>query len=243
MSDWLSPNPPDIADPLYARKKSKILKLKMPRFDKSKYRIELLNEEMKHRIVNFKNELRTFNSKVEDRIDIMIKTIQGEEFQKYLLKNNYKFWIDLVNGWGEFELMLPFLDNFQTINLPKHYSRYCLFPEWQSVKQKYYLDDTQFKNQFPNLAVELNSVFEQILNRTLYCWFIKIWHKKKLFNLGYSTHIVQNSIARICDINRVCNFEELPNEIQNKSEDGYEHIYDYELTEEVIMDKLSDMYI
>ena len=215
----------------------------MPNFDKSKYNIELLPQELKVRIITFKNDLRTFNPRIEERLDIMVNTIQGKNYQNYLDQSKYKFWIEFVNNWGEFELIVSFLNNFDSVNLPKHYSTYCLFPEWNSVKQKHYLHEDQFKEIFPDWKIDLHSIFDQLLNRTLYCWFIQIWHGKKLFNLGYSALITQNSIARICDINRVCNFEDLPNEVQHKSEDGYTHIYDYVLTEEIIMNKLSDMYI
>jgi len=215
----------------------------MAKFNKDEFKIELLPKDLLDIVHSFKTELNTYNPEIEKRLRIMVEIIQSDSFQNNLNEGNYKFWIDLVNSWGEFELMIPFFDNIDSIKLPKYYTRYCLYPEWYKLKPKYYLDEKEFQIKFPDYNKSQRILFEQILNRTLYTWFILIWHKLKLYSIGYSANIIQNSIARMCDINRVCNFEDLPSDIQNMREDGYEHEYQFEMNEEIIMNRLSNMYI
>ena len=212
-------------------------------FKKENYRKELLSSELLNKVDEFNTLLQSYDDTMMQRLNILKYTISQNEFYELLKESDYyPTYIEFYTSWGGFELFIDVLELVPSTNIPKAYNNFCLFPEWSSISKSEILNE-EILNAICSGQDDLRDLFIQIINRTIYGWFILKWHELEMYGLGYNAYITQNQVARTCDINAVRDFEDLPSSVQNQNESKYYHIYDKPLTKNQIWDLLSEIYI
>lgn len=180
-----------------------------------------LYELKKSFLIQYSSTLESHTSIIKERLNkIKQHIINTPNFRDDLEENDLHGYLDFLVQPDEFELHADFLVTFPEFSDESEYEELCIFNEWEKISESIdkileEIDENENSEEYQKYVDELIKI--------RYIWFTKIWHELEMPSLGFNAFITTNSVATIFDLNRVCEFESLPTEIQNSEEEHYTH--------------------